>query len=221
MEGRDVATINTGQGSKTTANPMQDSTLYFAYGSNLSTTQMLERCPTTRPVGLAYLHGWKWLINERGYANIVQVPHSKPGVGSRDASSSPQQDTPPNVAGIPEEKLPGVFGLLYNILPDDEAFLDVCEGVPLAYQKEVMEVEVVERTADRADSEEEGEGQEVEGKVFVQALIYIDNARITPSAPKPEYVLRMNRGIDEAESGWQLPRWYVDAVMRRYIPPQE
>ncbi|RSM04707.1 hypothetical protein CEP52_006698 [Fusarium oligoseptatum] len=65
--------------------PSQDSTmtlmqdnlhevLYFAYGSNLSTEQMRQRCPYSTPVGLAYLEGWKWIINARGYANIVQLP---------------------------------------------------------------------------------------------------------------------------------------------------
>ena len=32
--------------------------LYFAYGSNLSTTQMQYRCPRSTPVGLAHLKGW-------------------------------------------------------------------------------------------------------------------------------------------------------------------
>ncbi len=44
---------------------------YFAYGSNLSFAQMAQRCPGATPVGKALLTGWRYLIYERGYANIV------------------------------------------------------------------------------------------------------------------------------------------------------
>ncbi|KAH6892529.1 AIG2 family protein [Thelonectria olida] len=48
--------------------------LYFAYGSDLSTEQMQQRCPYSTPAGLAHLEGWRWFINSRGYANIAQQP---------------------------------------------------------------------------------------------------------------------------------------------------
>jgi gamma-glutamylcyclotransferase (GGCT)/AIG2-like uncharacterized protein YtfP len=44
---------------------------YFAYGSNLSFAQMAQRCPGATPLGKACLKGWRYLIYERGYANIV------------------------------------------------------------------------------------------------------------------------------------------------------
>ena len=31
---------------------------YFAYGSNMHTPRMQERCPTARPLGTAVLRGW-------------------------------------------------------------------------------------------------------------------------------------------------------------------
>ncbi|KAI0837112.1 hypothetical protein F5Y06DRAFT_92183 [Hypoxylon sp. FL0890] len=61
--------------------------LYFAYGSNLSPTQMQARCPLSSPIGLAHLPGWTWLINERGYANIAHYQNPIP--------SSPSNSSPP------------------------------------------------------------------------------------------------------------------------------
>ena len=87
-------------------------TLYFAYGSNLSLTQMHSRCPSSEYVGVARLHGYRWIVNTRGFANVVECQGSE------------------------------VYGLLYQLTEIDEAKLDECEGVPFAYEKEVMKVEI-------------------------------------------------------------------------------
>ncbi|KAF7559964.1 hypothetical protein G7046_g4189 [Stylonectria norvegica] len=97
--------------------------LYFAYGSNLSTEQMRQRCPYSTPIGLGHLAGWKWFINERGFANIAQLP----------ANANDEVD----------EEQPGVYGLLYLLPPPDEERLDAFEGVPDAYQKFQTEVKWV------------------------------------------------------------------------------
>ena len=86
--------------------------LYFGYGSNLWLDQMARRCPESKFVGLGILRGWKWFINNRGYANII--PSS--------------------------EDL--VYGLVYKISPSDEASLDRYEHVPAHYIKETMGIEV-------------------------------------------------------------------------------
>ena len=44
---------------------------YFAYGSNMVTTQMHQRCPTAQDRGMARLDGWQFLINQEGYATII------------------------------------------------------------------------------------------------------------------------------------------------------
>ena len=44
---------------------------YFAYGSNMVVTQMHQRCPAAQDMGIARLDGWRWLINQQGYATIV------------------------------------------------------------------------------------------------------------------------------------------------------
>src|SRR5690606_16086252 len=46
---------------------------YFAYGSNTSTEQMLERCPGAGDPVPAVLRDHAWLCNERGVATIVPV----------------------------------------------------------------------------------------------------------------------------------------------------
>ncbi|KAM4055277.1 gamma-glutamyl cyclotransferase, AIG2-like domain-containing protein [Hirsutella rhossiliensis] len=86
--------------------------LYFAYGSNMSTAQMRQRCPHSTPVGLGLLSGWAWIINERGYANVVVEDRAE---------------------------APGVYGLLYLLPPRDEERLDGYEGVPQAYEKVACE----------------------------------------------------------------------------------
>jgi gamma-glutamylcyclotransferase len=85
--------------------------LYFGYGSNLWLDQMARRCPESKFIGLGILQGWKWFINNRGYANVVRSPKDL------------------------------VYGLVYEISPSDEASLDRSEGVPQAYTKESMEIE--------------------------------------------------------------------------------
>ena len=50
------------------------SSLYFAYGSNMHLHQMAARCQTSVLMGIGRLSGWRWQINERGVANIVESP---------------------------------------------------------------------------------------------------------------------------------------------------
>lgn len=95
-------------------------TLYFAYGSNLSLVQMRARCTTAIYVETAVLHDWTWIINSRGYANIIPS-----------ASDASQQ----------------VYGLVYALTPADEALLDGYESVPWAYTKEMVDVEVLNEDA--------------------------------------------------------------------------
>ncbi|KAH9006286.1 hypothetical protein EDB86DRAFT_3097965 [Lactarius hatsudake] len=45
--------------------------VYFGYGSNLWIDQMNRRCPDNKYIGLGVLREWCWIINQRGYANVV------------------------------------------------------------------------------------------------------------------------------------------------------
>jgi gamma-glutamylcyclotransferase (GGCT)/AIG2-like uncharacterized protein YtfP len=87
--------------------------LYFAYGSNMLQDQMKERCPNHRYFGHGILKGFRWIITERGYANIIKSEADE------------------------------VRGVVYRINEEDEASLDKAEGVHNgSYWKETHRVEV-------------------------------------------------------------------------------
>lgn len=48
--------------------------LYFAYGSNMDVAAMAQRCPASKPLGLARLPRHRLLINSDGYATVVREP---------------------------------------------------------------------------------------------------------------------------------------------------
>lgn len=175
------------------------STVYFAYGSNLWLEQMTQRCPTSTYLGIARLNDYRWIINSRGYANIVSSP-PPPSQISNTATTD-------NL----------VYGMVYSLLPTDEARLDINEGVPYAYTKEYLSVDFwpsggndSRRTVD----------VDAEAAQKTEMLVYIDRVRTVESTPKKEYIYRMNMGIvDALKMG--VPRAYVNEVMRRFIPEPE
>lgn len=137
---------------------------------------MARRCPSSPYLGVALLRDWRWIINARGYANVVPSPGDL------------------------------VYGLTYALSGDDEARLDVNEGVPYAYVKRTMDVEVW------------AEGRRMGEKGVVRTgLVYVDEERVVEGRPREEYVGRMNRGIrDAVERG--VPVRYVGNYLRRFIP---
>ncbi|KAH6969730.1 hypothetical protein DER45DRAFT_61730 [Fusarium avenaceum] len=200
--------------------PSQDSTmtlmqenlsevLYFAYGSNLSTEQMRQRCPYSTPVGLAYLKGWKWIINARGYANVVQLPIDS-DEDTPDAEENKQLTTRSKGKGKEKEKAndeDGVYGLLYLVPPEDEERLDGYECVPWAYQK--FQVDVKWASAKKDEDE------------TLRALVYVDSERVEEDVPRDEYVGRMEEGIEDAVENWGLDEDYAERVMRRFWYEEE
>jgi len=85
---------------------------YFAYGSNMNVDQFDNRCPQSTPSTGGTLKGWRLVINSRG------------------------------VATIQKSKKSYIEGALYELSPEDEETLDVCEGVAGGfYQKHMLEIE--------------------------------------------------------------------------------
>ncbi|KAL1605955.1 hypothetical protein SLS59_003078 [Nothophoma quercina] len=148
--------------------PLAPSTIYFGYGSNLWLHQMSIRCPTSKYLGVARLSHYTWLINDRGYANVVEQPESSPNYTDY------------------------VYGLVYSLLPEDEKRLDRNEGVPIAYTKELIPCDFwPSDTHSKANtSEPPFETRDM--------LVYIDRNRTSPDKPREEYVYRMNQGIRDA-----------------------
>jgi gamma-glutamylcyclotransferase len=84
---------------------------YFAYGSNLSLEQMNKRCPNSVKIGKGVLENYKWIINSRGYANVIKSPSDY------------------------------VEGIVYRITKHDENTLDEKEGVKKGcYEKKIMTI---------------------------------------------------------------------------------
>jgi hypothetical protein len=167
--------------------------LYFGYGSNLWREQMLLRCPSSEYLGIARLDGWYWIINDRGYANVVQK----------------STNSVENTKGGDE-----VWGLVYSLTPTDEARLDVNEGVPFAYTKEMHLIDfwpTGKTPEDPIDRMRKPEQESI--------LVYVDRKRTVPDKPKKEYIHRMNMGIADALKAG-VPEEYINSTLRMYIPPE-
>ena len=87
--------------------------LYIAYGSNLNLPQMAQRCPSAKVVGASEIKDYVLVF--RGGRNGA-VATVEPSEGS------------------------SVPVLLWKITPKDEAALDLYEGFPRFYDKEMMEL---------------------------------------------------------------------------------
>lgn len=93
--------------------------LYIAYGSNLNLEQMAFRCPTAKVVGKSELKDYELLF--RG--------------GRRGA-----------VATVEPKEGSTVPVLIWEIQNRDEASLDLYEGYPNLYGKQMLEVELDGKT---------------------------------------------------------------------------
>lgn len=153
------------------------------------------RCPTSTYLGVARLPNYHWIINDRGYANVVETPPS--------TTQNPQED----YSDV-------VFGLVYGLEPEDEQRLDKNEGVPEAYTKEELSCDFWRGTTERRVDT----GREPDAKV--KMLVYIDQKRVEADEPRKEYIYRMNKGIADA-LGRGVPEQYVEDVMRKFIPAEE
>lgn len=196
-------------------------TVYFGYGSNLSLSQMKERCPGSIFLGVGRLRGWRWGISGRGYANVVEGQEGGV-VESGDGDGGDGGDGVMGGDGGDSGKEGGkgvVYGLLYSLSTngEDEESLDGYEGVPWAYEKFRMVVEVVSGNEElfRGFGVRKGEGK---SKREMEVLVYVDPRGIEERGKaRNEYVERMNRGIEEAvEKG--LPANYVEGVLGAWIP---
>jgi cation transport regulator ChaC len=178
-------------------------TIYFGYGSNLWRHQMALRCPTSQYLGVGRLDGWKWIINERGYADVVEVRGSNSSSNDNDGKGYTDYSN-------------SVFGLVFTLKEADERRLDRNEGVPIAYTKEYHSIKLWEPSSN--SSSEWVDVTEPPTRT-VPMLVYVDRIRTGKAKPKTEYVYRMNMGIRDAlDLG--VPKEYVGSVMRKFIPKE-
>lgn len=89
--------------------------LYFAYGSNMLSMQMEQRCPGAKAVATGLLRGWRFIINSRGVASIVA------------------------------EEAGSVRGVVWELTDEHLRALDGYEGVPDWYRRRMVDVELPDR----------------------------------------------------------------------------
>ncbi|KAH8677034.1 Butirosin biosynthesis, BtrG-like protein, partial [Ilyonectria robusta] len=183
---------------------------YFAYGSNLHLRQMKRRCPGSKFIGCARLSHYRWQINERGYANVVEAEGH------------------------------WVDGLVYEIDEEDEARLDINEGVSKnAYTKRYMTVLlnrahsplyrrptawIVDKGGPakvRLLAQNDGQKESEHPQHWEQnVLVYISLNYVVDSKPKDEYIKRINFGVNDAKA-LGVGDDYVSNCIRPFIPPNQ
>jgi gamma-glutamylcyclotransferase len=214
------AASSTSSNTAPNTNTNTNTTLYFGYGSNLWLKQMHQRCPNSTYLGIARLNDFTWIINERGYANVVEdrfrqrknaVDRGRPG------SHLPF----PESWNLKDNYERQVWGLVYSLQASDEERLDRNEGVPVAYGKEMLGCDFWAKDGGDRDGGSSGSANVADRKPEeVEMLVYINRKAVEPSEPKEEYVYRMNMGIrDAVKEG--VPVKYVEKVMRKFIPEME
>jgi gamma-glutamylcyclotransferase len=171
---------------------------------------MSTRCPSSTYRGIARLPHYRWIINDRGYANVVAVPTSpSPSPFPSSPSSASSRISPSN-----SKYSTSVYGLVFSLTPTDESRLDKNEGVPHAYTKELLTVDFWSgSTSYKIDTSKRPDEKR-------EMLVYIDRKRISPAEPRKEYVYRMNQGIADAVK-LGVPEGYVREIMRGFIPQEE
>ncbi|MEO0299135.1 MAG: gamma-glutamylcyclotransferase family protein [candidate division WOR-3 bacterium] len=107
---------------------------YFAYGSNMNHGQMKTRCPGSKFLKRAYIEGYKFVYD--GYSSFRQGA----------------------VANIIKDEGCIVWGALFEIDEKCLEKLDIYEGYPTCYQREVFSV------------------KDDEGKEY-KALVYLRNPK--------------------------------------------
>lgn len=192
------------------ADPPQPATkYYFAYGSNLHLRQMSRRCPGSRFIGRGRLFHYRWQINERGYANVIEAEGHC------------------------------VDGLVYEIDAQDEAQLDINEGVSKnAYSKSYLTLQLhyagtalyhrpVSWLVDNGGAakakvlaEQEQDQDETEDyppQWEHDILVYISHDYTIDGSPRDEYVKRINWGLNDARA-LGMDREYISNCIRPYVP---
>jgi hypothetical protein len=191
---------------------------------------MKQRCTvnpalSSKPVAIAILPKWRWLICEAGYANVLPPPGMRVGPQDSDVARK-----------IPVSgEVDGVYGVLYEMDPGDEFMLDGYEGVDHQadeadgskigidirpreqgegdYNKWYFPAEIVEWIGEEDHPLKTGKGE------LVPTLVYVDEERVILGPPKASYIPRMNRAIRESEA-LGIPEDWLEEVLRKFIPKQ-
>ncbi|OAP60480.1 hypothetical protein AYL99_05482 [Fonsecaea erecta] len=210
-------------------------TFYFAYGSNLSAYQMSLRlrhsASSSEPVAIARLDSHAWIICERGYANVVALPESNAA-----SDYNTVWGVLYNMHPVDEARLDMYEGHNQarnptpeiNPDPETQVVKQYLQG-GWDYNKHYLPVTVTKWLKDPAEyGISMSSSHMVNGAAHehtagshppttVRALVYVDEFRTTPGKIVPEYIGRMNRGIEESVK-LGVPLSWVNNIMRPFIP---
>jgi len=172
---------------------------------------MNQRCPDSMLVGIGRLPNWHWIINQRRYANVVEV---------RDGNPEPL-----------DPRFPDSWGLVYDVSQEDIKRLDENEGVEWgSYDRVSLKVDFWRK--DNIDQELHNHGQEAisggmdDVDIFnlkptkIEMYVYVNPRRTDVGKPYQEYIVRMNNGIRDALP-LGLPKNYTETILRHFIPVME
>ena len=144
---------------------------YIAYGSNLNLGQMAKRCPTAEVVKATYLQNYHLMFRGKGTA----------------------------VATIEKHRGSKVPVLIWRLQPSDEHNLDIYEGYPHLYRKEMIKVTLDGRR--------------------VRAMVYIMNEALHPyGTPSRSYFDTICQGYGYSGFDGKILRQAVlDSVWEAYL----
>lgn len=134
----------------------QFSCLYFGFASNLSPRNLQQRCPGALHVGVGVLRGWKFIVSEVGFGNIV-----------------------------PGARHDMVYGNVAFLTRQHEEALDQSEEVPHWHQKRKLKIRMVIPNG-REDGWQDGEEVEAtcyidvdhvsEGNISKEYIVWLRKA---------------------------------------------
>jgi gamma-glutamylcyclotransferase len=145
------------------------SDLVFAFGSNMNPRQMASRCPGAKPVCRARLAGHRLVF-----------------VGSSSRWGGGVASVEPDLASV-------VFGIVWELEPEDLRRLDLFEGFPTVYGRHQLKV-----TSEK-------------NRARLKCWTYVyERAEVGASEPSPQYLSTILEGYDWA--GMDVP----DDLRKRY-----
>jgi gamma-glutamylcyclotransferase len=204
-----------------------------------------EHSTSSEPVAIATLEGWNWFICQRGYANVAPgqpQPEQQSQLASENNATQAAHSQTPTSSGQGKDKkdssTSAVWGVIFNLSAGDEAALDRCEGHSKLYnpsprRNPSSDPEEVRRKPFLQDGwcynkmylpvtirkwiqGPERYGISSDGPATATVLVYVDENSLEAGIARPEYVRRMNRGIEQS-TALGVPKEWVDNVMRGSI----
>jgi gamma-glutamylcyclotransferase (GGCT)/AIG2-like uncharacterized protein YtfP len=208
---------------------------YFAYGSNMSLKQMAERCPSSLFMGKGRIDGYRWQINQRGVANVVECwgDYVEGLVYQIDAKDKRQLDRSEGVAlGFYNDEhlhtqflpLPNcgikTFHVAKELETDDQPDLRKPEHQPSApgpKRSNVSESTFVDQNPSHQPASRHPRQESLE---MVEALVYVSREYKDDGLIRSEYITRMEKAIIDGRKMGLSDQFlnHVDRTIHRELP---